>query len=61
MKPDPVIDAIREVRHQISAAVGHDPYKLVEHYQQRKREREAAAQQPTAERPQTERQQDDAA
>jgi hypothetical protein len=32
MKPDPTIDAIREVRHQISAAVGHDARKLVEHY-----------------------------
>ena len=34
MKPDPTIDAIREVRHQISASVGHDPKKLVEHYRQ---------------------------
>ena len=34
MKPDPTIDAIREVRHQISASVGHDPRKLVEHYRQ---------------------------
>ncbi len=32
MKPDPAIDAIREVRHQISASVDHDPRKLVEHY-----------------------------
>jgi len=32
MKPDPTIDAIREARHRISASVGHDPRKLVEHY-----------------------------
>ena len=32
MKPDPTIDASREVRHQISASVGHDARKLVEHY-----------------------------
>ncbi len=32
MKPDPTIDAIREVRHQISASVGHDAQKLMEHY-----------------------------
>lgn len=42
MKPDPTIDAIREVRHRISASVGHDPRKLVEHYrrlQERHKER----------------------
>jgi hypothetical protein len=32
MKPDPTIDSIREVRHQISVSVGHDARKLVEHY-----------------------------
>ncbi len=32
MKPDPTIDAIREVRHQISISVNHDARKLVEHY-----------------------------
>ena len=32
MKDNPTIAAIREVRHRISAAVGHDPRKLVEHY-----------------------------
>lgn len=26
------IDRIREVRHQISAQVGHDPYRLVAYY-----------------------------
>lgn len=34
MKHDPAIDAIREARHRISASVGHDPRKLVEHYRQ---------------------------
>lgn len=34
MKPDPAIDAIRELRHQISASVDHDPRKLVAHYRQ---------------------------
>jgi hypothetical protein len=29
---DPVIDEVREVRHRISARVGHDPAKLVEYY-----------------------------
>jgi hypothetical protein len=32
MKDDPTIAAIREARHKISAAVGHDPRRLVEHY-----------------------------
>lgn len=42
MTADPAIDAIRKVRHQISASVGHDPRKLVEHYrklQERHRDR----------------------
>ncbi len=34
MKSDPAIDAIRKVRHQISASVDHDPRKLVAHYRQ---------------------------
>ena len=29
---DPVIDRIREVRHQISEQFGHDTAKLVAHY-----------------------------
>jgi hypothetical protein len=29
---DPVIDEIREVRHQISARVDHDPARLVAYY-----------------------------
>jgi hypothetical protein len=32
LPPDPVIDEIREVRHQISARFGHDPKRLVDHY-----------------------------
>jgi len=34
MKADPAIDAIREIRHKISASVGHDARKLIEHYRQ---------------------------
>jgi hypothetical protein len=30
--PDPVIDEIREVRHQISARFDHDPSRLVAYY-----------------------------
>ncbi|HEX6040725.1 hypothetical protein [Longimicrobium sp.] len=30
--PDPTLDHIRQVRHQISAEFNHDPHKLVEHY-----------------------------
>jgi len=29
---DPIIDEIREVRHQISARVDHDPARLVAYY-----------------------------
>jgi hypothetical protein len=32
---DPVIDEIRETRHQISARLGHDARRLVEHYLQK--------------------------
>jgi hypothetical protein len=42
MKPDPAIDAIREVRHHISASCDHDARKLVDHYrklQERRPER----------------------
>jgi hypothetical protein len=34
MKDDPLIDAIRKVRHDISAAVGHDPRKLVAYFRE---------------------------
>lgn len=39
---DPVIDEIREVRHEISARVDHDPARLVAYYmklQERYRDR----------------------
>jgi hypothetical protein len=29
---DPVIDELREIRHQISAAVDHDPARLLAYY-----------------------------
>ena len=38
LPPDPVIDEIREIRHQISARFGHDPARLVEHYMQLQKE-----------------------
>jgi len=31
-KSDPVIDEVREVRHQISARFEHDPERLVAYY-----------------------------
>ena len=37
-KDDPTIQSVRDARHQISAAVGHDPQKLVEYYQQRQQQ-----------------------
>ena len=38
MKDDPVIARIREVRHRISEACGHDPRRLVEYYMKRQEE-----------------------
>ena len=35
MKDDPAIQAVRDVRHQISEYADHDPQKLVEYYRQR--------------------------
>jgi len=32
MKPDPIIDEIRRVRHELSAEIGHDPRRLREFY-----------------------------
>lgn len=32
MKPDPPIDEIRRIRHEISAEYGHDPRRLLEFY-----------------------------
>ena len=31
-RPDPVIDEIRAIRHQISAECGHDPTRLVAYF-----------------------------
>ncbi len=47
MKDDPTIQAVRDARHRISEAVGHDPRKLVEHYRQlQERHRERLVSQP---------------
>ena len=35
MKNDPIIQAVRDVRHQISESVDHDPQKLLEYYRKR--------------------------
>ena len=32
IKEDPIIDEIRRVRHQISAAHDHDPKKVIDYY-----------------------------
>jgi len=32
MKPDPTIERIRQIRHQISEECGHDPQQLLEYY-----------------------------
>ena len=37
MKDDPTISRIREARHRISEACGHDPKKLVEYYMERQK------------------------
>ena len=34
MKVDPAIEAIRSARKEISAALGHDPKRVFEHYSQ---------------------------
>jgi hypothetical protein len=31
-KADPVIDEVRQIRHEISARAGHDPARLVAYY-----------------------------
>ena len=38
MEDDPVIARIREARHRISEACGHDPRRLVEYYAKRQGE-----------------------
>ncbi len=35
---DPTIDRIREVRHQISAELGHDPKRVVAYYAELEKE-----------------------
>ena len=32
MKPDPTIDEIRRVRHEMSAEYGHDPRRMLEYF-----------------------------
>lgn len=32
MRPDPAIEEIRRVRHEISARFNHDPRRLIEYY-----------------------------
>lgn len=32
MKPDPTIERIRRIRHEISEQCDHDPQKIVEYY-----------------------------
>ena len=39
MRDDPVIEAVREVRHRISESVGHDPHRLVAYDRQRQERR----------------------
>ncbi len=47
-KDDPTIQAVRDARCRISAMVGHDPRKLIEHYRQlQNRHRERLVSQPT--------------
>lgn len=38
MKPDPLVDEVREARRKISAEHGHDIHRLVEHYRLRQEE-----------------------
>lgn len=37
MKPDPVIDEIRRIRHEMSAEIDHDPKRLLEYYAETQR------------------------
>jgi hypothetical protein len=38
MKIDPLVAAIREARHRISAEFNHDPRRLVAYYRERERQ-----------------------
>lgn len=42
-KEDPAIQQVRDVRHQISASVNHDPQALIAYYLERQRNREKAS------------------
>jgi hypothetical protein len=42
MTTDPLVAAIREARHQISAEFNHDPRRLVAYYLERQRKLKAA-------------------
>lgn len=46
MRHDPVLDAVREVRHRISESVGHDPHRLVAYYRQRQARRYGGVMRP---------------
>ena len=43
---DPVIDEIREVRHQISARFNHDPARLVAYYIELQRQHQSRLMDP---------------
>jgi hypothetical protein len=48
MTDDAAIKAVRDARHRISEKVGHDPWKLVEHYRRlQERHRDRLVLQPT--------------
>ncbi len=44
MKTDPLIDEIRQVRHEISAEFDHDPKKMYAYYKQVEKELKASNQ-----------------
>ena len=43
MRPDPVIQRVRAIRHAISAHVEHDPVKLIEYYLRRQQQQESSS------------------
>jgi len=44
MTTDPLIDEIRQIRHEISAEFNHDPKKMYAYYQQVEKELRASGQ-----------------
>jgi hypothetical protein len=46
-KTDPGLEHVRQVRHEISAELGHDPKRLVEHYETLQEEYSDRIVQPT--------------